>query len=267
MRAFVLSGGGTLGAWQVGQLEALFAAGIVPDLLVGTSVGALNAAAIAGEPSIDGARKLADVWRSTRRGDVLPPWGWRRVSALSRKALYSNHGLRALIESCATYGRLEDATIPLRVVTTSMETGEERVLSSGSMVDAVLASTAIPGIYPAVLMGGERLMDGGVVDNVPVRPAVDAGADEVFVLAASSRCPPPERMQHLHDVLLYSASLMLRPTTDDLASCYAPSARVVVLPSSCPVAVGPFDFSQSGRLIDAARDETAVFLQAVEVSR
>lgn len=267
MRAFVLSGGGSLGAWQVGQLQALFEAGVAPDLLVGTSVGAMNAAAIAGEPTVEGARKLAAAWQRTRRADVLPAWGWRRVSALYRKALYSNHGLRALIESCVSYGLIEEAAVPLRVVTTSLETGQERVLSSGPAVDAVLASTAIPGVYPPVLVGGERLVDGGIVDNIPVRPAVDEGADEVFVLAASSGCPPPAPVEHLHDVLLYSASLMLRPTTDALAACYSASARVVVLPSSCPVAVGPFDFSQTEGLIASAREETAAFLGTEKVPR
>lgn len=267
MRAFVLSGGGTLGAWQVGQLRALFEAGIVPDLVVGTSVGAMNAAAVAGEPTIEGVRKLEATWLRARRQDILPPWGWHRVSALYRKALYPSLGLRALVESCVPYARIEEAAIPLRVVATSLETGEERVLSSGPAVDAVLASTAIPGVYPPVTIGGERLVDGGIVDNIPVGPAVDAGADEVVVLAASSRCPPPARLRHLHDILLYSAALMLRPTTDDLAKCFAASARVVVLPSSCPVAVGPFDFSRTEELIAAGREQASAFLASAEVAR
>jgi len=264
-RAFVPTGGGNRGGWQVGQLEGLPGAGIEPDLLVGTSVGALNAAAVAGDPTPEGVRKLAMAWRRTRRADVLPAWGWSRVSALRRRALYSNGGLRALIESCAPYPDIEDATVPLRVVTTSLETGGERVLSSGSVVDAVLASMAIPGIYPPVQIGEERLIDGGIVDNVPVRPAVEEGADEVFVLAASSRCPPPERVRHLHDVLLYSAWLMLRPPADALAGSYGASVKVVVLPSSCPVALRPFDFSQTDRLIASAREQTAAFLEGAEV--
>lgn len=265
MRAFVLSGGGTLGAWQVGQLLALFQAGVEPDLLVGTSVGAINAAAIAGDPSASGAGRLARIWRATRREHVLEGWGWRLPWAFSRRSLFSNRGLRALIERGLRYRLVEDAAVPLRIVTTSLETGEERVLSSGPVVEAVLASCSIPGIYPPVVWDGERLADGGLVDMVPVRPAILAGADEVYVLAASSRCPPARPVRHLHDVLLFSAGLLLLPSTDLLASCYDRTARVIVLPASCPFAVGPFDFSRTEALIEEGHSQAAEFLRA-EVS-
>lgn len=260
-RAFVLSGGGAAGAWQVGQLRALLEAGVRPDLVVGTSVGAINAAVIAEDPSLEGADRLARIWTRTRRSDLLPPWGWGRLGALSKRALYSSHGLRRLIERNLSYRLIEEAAIPLKVVTTSLETGEARVLTTGPVVEALLASAAIPGIYPSVRIGGERLVDGGITGNVPVAPAVEAGAEEIFVLAASSRCPPPAPVERLQDVLLFSASLLLRPSTDNLAACFASSARVTVLPSSCPFPVGPFDLSLTSRLIDEAREQTASFLE------
>lgn len=261
MRAFVLSGGGTLGAWQAGQLRALLEAEIAPDLLVGTSVGAMNAAVVAEDPSPRGAERLTRIWRATRRAHILPGWGMRRFGALSRRALYPNDGLRSLVERNLGYRRIEEARVPLRVVTTSLDTGEERVLSSGPVVDAILASTAIPGVYPPITWNGERLVDGGIADNVPVRPAVEEGADEVYVLAASSRCPPPRPIDHLHDVLLFSATLLLRPRTEDLAACYRESARVVVMPASCPFPVGPFDLTKTEALLAEGHRQAVAFLR------
>jgi NTE family protein len=263
MRAFVLSGGGPLGAWQVGQLDALFEAGIRPDLLVGTSVGAINAAAIAGNPTSEGVERLVEVWRRVRREDVLPGWGWSRARALARKSLYPNAGLRSLIERGVQYRLIDEAALPLLIVTASIDAGEERVLSSGPVIDAVLASAAIPGVYPAVTWNGERLVDGGIVDMIPVRPAVAAGADEVYVLAATAGCPPNQRMDHLHDVLMFSLGLLMRPSTDMLAACYGGSARVEVLPSSVPFEVGPFDFSKTGLLIEEGHAQTAAFVRSV----
>ncbi len=107
-------------------------------------------------------------------------------------------------------------------------------------------------------------MDGGLAANVPVRQAVDVGAREVYVLAASSQCPPPDRLEHLHDVLLFSAALLLRPTTEALAACFSESARVVVLPATCSIPVGPFDFSKTDALLEESYRQTAAFLAAPE---
>lgn len=245
----------------MGQLQALLEVGIVPDLLVGTSVGAMNAAFIAGDPTPEGARRLAAIWRRTRRDDILPG-GWGRLGALSRKALYPDDGIRRLVERNLPYRRFEEARVPLRIVATSLESGAKRVLSEGPVADAIVASTSIPGVYPPVVIGGERLIDGGIVDNVPVRTAVEAGADEVYVLAATSECPPAQRLDHLHDILLFSAGLLLRPAIDVLAACYQESARVTVPPASCPFPVGPFDFSRTDDLITEARRQTREFLVA-----
>ena len=262
MRAFVLTGGGSLGAWQVGQLQALLKAGITPDLLVGSSVGAMNAAAVAEEPSPAGVERLTEVWRRVVRDTVLPRWTWKRVGAFGRKALFPSMGIRRLIEDNLVARRFEDLAVPLHVVATSLETGAARTLSEGSLVEAILASTAIPGIYPPIKLDGERLVDGAISDNLPVGVAVGAGADEIYVLAASSRCPPPGRLEHLHDVLLYSVSVLLRPSTEQLAACFAPAAKVIVLPSTCPFPVGPFDFSRTEDLIAESSRQATAFLVA-----
>ena len=154
--AFVLSGGASLGALQVGMLEALYERGITPDFLVGTSVGALNAAFVASRPqSPQTARELARVWRSLRREDVFPV----SMSALiggvcgRRDHFVPDRELRRLIRRHIEFGDLADAAIPLHLVAFDLLGGREVRLSTGSAVDAIAASASIPGIFPPVAIG------------------------------------------------------------------------------------------------------------------
>lgn len=182
--AFVLAGGGSRGAAQVGMLSVLAEWGFVPDLLYGASVGALNAAAFAGDPTPEGAERMADVWRGVRSVDVFPhgrmygPWQFLQ----QRPSVHSNAGLRRIIEEGLLFDRLEDAVVPVEVVATSLVDGQERWLTHGPAVEAILASAALPAIFPPVVINGERLIDGGVVDNVPISRAIEAGATRIFVL-------------------------------------------------------------------------------------
>jgi len=145
--AFVLSGGANLGAAQAGMLAALHEAGVVPDVVVGSSVGAVNGAWVAGQQDL---RRLGAVWRSLRRGDVFPT---RPVSGLlgflgARHHLVSDSGLRQLLRTYLRFERLEHAPVPLHVVATDVMTGEDVLLSTGDAVEAILASSAIPGVLP-----------------------------------------------------------------------------------------------------------------------
>jgi NTE family protein len=182
--AFVLGGGGTRGAVQVGMLAELVDRGIQADRVYGASVGAVNAGAYAGDPTTDGMKKLEDVWANLRPDDVFPkarvhgPWMFFQ----QRQSVYANSGLRKVLESGLSIERIEDAVIPLEVVTTSLADGSERWLSSGPIVEAALASAAIPGIFPPVSIGGEVFIDGGVVNNVPISRALAAGATKIYVL-------------------------------------------------------------------------------------
>jgi NTE family protein len=182
--AFVLSGGGSLGAIQVGMLQALLEEGIKPDLLVGTSAGAVNAAWIAGLPHRDGVRDLAGIWCGLRRQDIFPlsPWAGARGLIGRTNHVISNTGLRALLERHIPYQRLEDAKVPVRVVATDLKTGHAVILSSGPSVPALLASTAIPGVFPPVRIGRRELVDGGVADMTPIAAAIQEGATQVYVL-------------------------------------------------------------------------------------
>ena len=182
--AFVLAGGGNRGAVQVGMLRALTERGIVPDLLVGTSIGAINAAAFAGSPTIEGVYLSADVWRRILAEDVFPRGRfhgtWRFLER--REAVYPSDGLRRVIGGFLRFERLEDSPIPLVVVAARLEDGAEEWIVEGPALDCVLASAALPGLFPVMELGGFHYFDGGVLDNVPVSVALAAGAKRVFVL-------------------------------------------------------------------------------------
>lgn len=195
--AFVLAGGGARGAAQIGMLQALSARGIVPDAVYGSSVGAINAAGFAGAPDAAGVASLASVWRRVTRDDVFPqgriPAPWRFFQA--REAVHSNDGLRRLIGSSLPFERLEEAALPLQVVATSLTDGQVRWLTRGPAVEAVLASSALPALLPPVVIDGETLIDGGVVDNVPIGRAMAHGAQRIFVLLCGPMhyTPTPHR--------------------------------------------------------------------------
>lgn len=189
--AFVLSGGGSLGAVQVGMLQALCAQDDAPNLLVGTSAGAINAAYIAEHgfttQSLD---NLARVWGSMRRSDIFPINLVRNVLAVwrGRDSFFSHEGLRRVIAEHTVSADVLDTQIPLHVVATDLRSGEEVLISSGDLVSAVLASAAIPGIFPPVRREGRILVDGGLTDNTAISQAVALGAERIVVLPAGVAC-------------------------------------------------------------------------------
>jgi NTE family protein len=182
--AFVLAGGGSRGAVQIGMLEELTRRGIRPDRIFGASVGAINGAAYAGNPTLDGVAHMANVWLGVRGTDIFPrgtfdgPWAFLQ----KRAAVHANTGVRKIIEEGLDYEKLEDAIIPVEVVTTSLTDGRERWIGHGPATEAILASAAIPSIFPPVTIDGDVLVDGGVVNNVPISRALAAGCDRIYVL-------------------------------------------------------------------------------------
>ena len=181
--AFVLSGGGSLGAVQVGMLRALYERGIVPDLLVATSAGAINAAFIASRPpNVATADELAEIWSAIRRSDVFPahPLAGFLGFLGHRNSLVPNSGLRSLLERHVKIRRLEEAAVPLHVIAAEILSGRERRLSSGDAIAAVLASAAIPAVLPPVRWGDEELIDGGISNNTPISHALELGAEEIL---------------------------------------------------------------------------------------
>lgn len=181
--AFVLGGGGALGACEVGMLRALLEAGIPPDLVVGTSVGALNGAVVAASPTVEAVEGLADLWGRAQvfSGSLI---GRMNRAARSRTHLYSAEPLRHLLEEHLPAGteRIEELPVRFQCVAASIERAAEHWFTHGPLVDAVLASSAVPGLFPPVQLDGEHFLDGGLANSIPVGRAVSLGARRVFVL-------------------------------------------------------------------------------------
>ena len=173
--AFVLGGGGLLGAGEVGMLQALLEAGVVPDVVVGTSVGALNGAAVAADPSPGAVDRLRGVWLGLADTGLYSGGALRRVGhfARTRTSVHPNEPLRALLTEHLGDGLIEDLAVPFQCVAASIERAAEHWFTTGSVVDAVLASSAVPGVLPPVRIGDETYLDGGLVNSIPVERAVD----------------------------------------------------------------------------------------------
>lgn len=182
--AFVLGGGGQLGAHEVGMLQALFEREIVPDVIVGTSIGALNGAVVAHDPTPHSVESLTELWTSIDRSGVLSGSIVDNVRTLVRtgNSVYSNDGIRRLLESLVPVDRIEDLAVRFECVAASIERASARYFSSGPLVDAVLASSAVPGLLPPVEIDGEHYLDGGLVASIPLDRAIDMGATTIYVL-------------------------------------------------------------------------------------
>jgi len=259
--AFVLAGGGSFGAIQVGMLHSLAAHGIAADMVFGSSVGALNGAYYAGTPTIAGVQQLETIWRGLRRQDVFPVT-WRTVLGLVRRRdfLVASEGLRQLIDKHLPYRNLEDAKIPIHIIATDILTGRTVVLSKGPAAPAILASAAIPAAFAPVLLDGLYLADGAITSNTPVKVAVAAGAQRIIIVPTGYACardaPPRGAVANaLHALTL----LINRQLLSELEGL---DRRVdyFVLPPLCPLAASPYDFSQTSRLIERAVQSTDAWL-------
>jgi NTE family protein len=260
--AFVLSGGGSLGAVEVGMLLALSERGIVPDLIVGTSVGAINAAWVAGRPGPDGVKELADVWRSVRRQDAFPlnpRLGWQGLLG-RRDYLVPPDNLRRLPAQHLNYERLEDAPIAIRAIATDMTNGEEVVLSRGPALDAIMASAAIPAVFPPVTIDGLHLVDGGIANNTPISYAVDAGARTIYILPTGYACSLNRPPKGALAMALHAVTLLVHQRLRQDVERYQDVADLRVAPPLCPLDVSPVDFSHTVELIERAHASTARWL-------
>jgi NTE family protein len=260
--AFVLAGGGSLGAVEVGMLEALSEAGVRPDFLVGSSAGAINAAFFAGRPDLDGVHALAEIWIGLRARDVFPfsPIGGLLGALALRDHMIDARPLQRLVERHLPYRRLEDAAVPVHVVAASVLTGREALFSRGRASPAVMASAAIPGVFPPVRIDGEPYFDGSVANNTPVSAAFELGAERIVVLPTGYSCemkrPPGSALaMALHGVNL----LIARQLVIDVER-FMDLTQIRVAPPLCPVRTHPFDFSNAHELIQRAATSTRAWL-------
>lgn len=261
--AFVLAGGGSLGAVQVGMLKALVRHGLVPDLVVGASVGAINSAYYAADPTRDGLARLERIWRRLDRKDVFPFSPFNSLLGLlgRRDHFVSPEGLRSLLESELPQYVLEDSLIPCHVVATDVLSGAEVLFSSGPAVTALLASAAIPAVFPAVTVQERYLMDGGVANNTPISTAIRLGATRIIVLPTGMSCaieaPPRAAMA----VALHALNLLVMQQLEKDVDHFSGRAQLIVVPPLCPLKVTPYDFSQSAELIRNAEAATRLWLK------
>jgi NTE family protein len=261
--AFVLAGGGSLGAVQVGMLKALARSNILPDLVIGASVGAINAAYFATAPSAEGVARLERTWLGLRSADVFPLSPVSSLLAIlgRRDHLISPARLRALIESELPCERIEHTKLPCYVVATDVLEGTEVCLSRGPLAPALLASAAIPAVFPSVLVEGRYLIDGGVANNTPISSAVKLGASRIIVLATGISCALEEPPRGAVALALHAVNLLvMRQLVGDIEH-FSNRAEIIVLPPLCPVAVSSYDFSQTADLIHRAEAKTRLWLQ------
>lgn len=253
--ALVLSGGGNRGAMEAGALMALFERDIAPDLVVGSSAGAINAAYIAGHPSLNGARCLTGVWRGIRTQDVFPGPRpavlWRLFR--HRDRLHDPEGLARILRAHLPYSDLAGASVPVVVVATELDTGRECWLSSGDAVRAILASTALPGVFPPVCIDGRRYIDGGVTNRVPISVAAAAGAKTIYVLDVGYPCKCQRLHRNIIDIAMQATAIMgTQRFLADLEYYRLQGLDIVHIPLPCHLAVRFTDFSHTDEMIEDA---------------
>jgi len=228
----VLGGGGVLGATQVGMLRALVEARRMPALVVGTSVGALNGAAIAADPSRRGVAVLAGLWTALSDSGMFSGSLLSQAGRLARHRthLHSAEPLRRLLADNLP-SMFEDLAVPFQCVAASIETASARWFESGSLADAVLASCAVPGLLPPVEIGGEHFLDGGLVHSIPVGRALALGATEIYVLHVGRIERPLIQPRSPWDVGLVAFEIARRHRFVEEMAALPATVRAHVLPS------------------------------------
>lgn len=290
--AFVLGGGGNLGAIQVGMLMALIERGERPDLVIGSSVGTLNGVAVAGDPTPAGMDRLRSTWVALGSEDIFPTTAFPRVSGSglsgrltamagtvrdldgpwrllkrSSPGMYSNEGLVRLIQRCASFSRFEDAPVPFEVVATNLRTGRAHWFDRGPILPALLASTALPAAFPPVAIADELYIDGAVVDNVPISRALYHGVDRIIVLHSGNFERPRPYPKRPLDVLLQSFSIARNHRFLLDLERVPDHIEVVVLPGIDPGPLKRNDFSRTAELIDRARAASLDHLDRLALGR
>ncbi len=261
--AFVLSGGGATGSGQVGHLMVLQALGITPDLIVGTSVGAINGAVVAADP-VGGAGRLFDIWSTVRREDVFPVPPLHVLASLRRgvAGVLPDRGLVALITGNLRFALLEELPIPLHVIATDAVSGALVDLTQGRILDALLASSAIPGLFAPRVLDGRVLMDGGLVANVPVDHAFDMGARTAIVLDAAWPCTVTRPPQTIIESVAVALRLLTRSQAEAHKTSAARRGLVVHLPTPCSIRRSPLDFEGVVDEVAATAELTEDFFDA-----
>jgi len=259
--AVVLSGGGNRGVTQVGMLRALVEAGVRPDVVIGTSVGSLNGAALARDPSPAGIDVLTEVWNSLDKDHLFPDSALTRAWRLAsrKRYIWGNEGLSEVID---TFGvdEFSELAVPLRVITCDLASGEEAVFGAGPLKPALLASCALPGGYPPIEHDGRLLVDGGVINNVPVSHALSGPVNHVYVCDTSADLDIGLPRSAIEVMLRAFAIARQGRARRDLER-YEHDPRVTFLPRVVDRR-RPFDFTGGDELMEAGYTSARDFLAA-----
>ncbi len=260
--AFVLSGGGNLGALQIGMLRALAEHDIWPDVVLGCSVGAINGVAVAEDPTLVGVARMERLWRELDGRDLMPSGLLPGAVAMARRgeAISDNAGLRQLLEVQLEARTFEELVVPFQCVATDVLGVREVWFTSGPLIEPILASAAIPAVYPAVEIDGIRYLDGAIVDDVPVGRAVELGAGTIYVLqvGAFSR-PRPEPRRPL-DVAVQSYWIARHHRFKRDLEAMPPGVDVHLLPTGQTPTMRYNDFTRSAELIALAYEASNDYL-------
>lgn len=262
--AFVLSGGGIQGSVQLGMLKALIESGIRPDVIAATSVGALNGVILAQDPGPVGLDHLVEIWKGLNAAEIFPGSIWNRVVKMLRTDhVVPRTGVEKIIDDHVHAKNFEDLPIEMCVIACDLDTGEEVRFSKGAIRPALLASTALPGIFPPVQHDGRRLIDGGVVNNVPVNAVDRPEIANIYVLNVGSELDDGKEVRRPLDVMLKAFAIakgqrwildLERRSTDP---------RIHVLPRPPFEGIAFDDLSQTARLTEEAFQLTKSYLGTV----
>ncbi|HXY75276.1 MAG TPA: patatin-like phospholipase family protein [Steroidobacteraceae bacterium] len=266
--ALVLSGGGSLGAIQVGMLAELAAAGVRPDFVVGVSAGAINGAFFAHAPDGTMVEKLTELWCQVTTREALG-LSWRSLLGLLGLSdhLANPSGVRALLERNLPYRRFEETAVPLHIVCADLVTGAEVVLSRGDVIEAVLASAAIPGVFPPVKVEGRTLVDGVVAAGTPIATAGRLGASRLIVLPCGFACADKTVSGRALGRAMHAIALIGARQLKQDYERYAGSLAIHVVPPLCPLEQSSYDYSKGATLIARARESTRRWLEEGGLSR
>jgi NTE family protein len=265
---YVLGGGGSLGAVQIGMLRALGEHDIAPGIVTGTSVGSLNGAVIALDPG-GAVDRLGETWARLTRERVFPGGLLAQARSLqhTRTHLFPSTGLAAVIaDFIGAEVTFADLKLPFAAMATDIATARPHVLSDGLVLPALLASAAIPGIFPPVQLGPLRLYDGGLVANVPIRQALAMGARSLVVLDCNFPGHVPQSPATIAEVLFYTFTVTIRTQAILEAPVAAADVPVIYLHGPEPQPISPLDFRHTGTLIESAYLAARSFLDDLRIT-
>lgn len=264
--AFVLGGGGSFGAAQVGMLEALSEYGITPDLVAGTSIGAINGALVAADPT-GAAHRLSHLWHSVDNKDVLPGGVIRRILTIvrSKVSIHDAPEIGRLVGDEIGSMAVPDLQLPFIAMAIDADTTQLVTIDRGPVLTAMLASSAIPGVFPPVRWEDRDLYDGGLAANVPVTQALALGARSMVVLDCAFPGQPLKRPGNLIEAALYSMAVGMRHQAERDVPKVATEVPVLYLPGPRPRTISPLDFSAARPLISGAYEVARTFLDRVTI--